>query len=66
VARADEVREVLRAVATLPEDRRQVVLLRFADGLTSGEIGKVLDRSPGAVRVLLHRALRDLAERLQR
>ena len=65
VARAEEVREVLRALATLPEERRQVVLLRFADGLSSAEIGEVLGRSPGAVRVLLHRALRDLAERLR-
>ena len=65
VARADEVREVLRALETLPEERRQVVLLRFADGLTSAEIGEVLGRSPGAVRVLLHRALRDLAGRLR-
>jgi RNA polymerase sigma-70 factor (ECF subfamily) len=64
VARADEVREVLRALATLPEERRQVVLLRFADGLSSAEIGEVLGRSPGAVRVLLHRALRELADRL--
>jgi RNA polymerase sigma-70 factor (ECF subfamily) len=66
VARADEVREVLRALETLPDERRQVVLLRFADGLSSAEIGEVLGRSPGAVRVLLHRALRDLAERLPR
>jgi RNA polymerase sigma-70 factor (ECF subfamily) len=66
VARADELRTVLRAVAQLAEDRRQVVLLRFVDGLSSREIGQVLDRSPGAVRVLLHRALRDLADRLSR
>jgi RNA polymerase sigma-70 factor (ECF subfamily) len=66
VARADELRTVLRAVAALSEDRRQVILLRFVDGLSSSEIGQVLDRSPGAVRVLLHRALRDLAERLTR
>jgi RNA polymerase sigma-70 factor, ECF subfamily len=64
VVRADELRTVLQAISTLPEDRRQVVLLRFVDGLSSSEIGQVLDRSPGAVRVLLHRALRDLAEHM--
>jgi RNA polymerase sigma-70 factor (ECF subfamily) len=64
VLEADETRRVLRAVAELPEDRRQVVLLRFVDGLSSREIGQVMDRSEGAARVLLHRALRDLAARL--
>ena len=65
VSRADELRAVLRAVDALPDDRRQVVLLRFVDGLSSREIGDVLGRSPGAVRVLLHRALRDLEARLR-
>ena len=64
VVEADEARRVLQAVAELPEDRRQVVLLRFVDGLSSREIGQVMDRSEGAARVLLHRALRDLAARL--
>lgn len=62
--RAEELRRVRRALDELPDDRRQVVLLRFGDGLSSREIGAVLDRSEGAVRVLLHRALRDLATRL--
>jgi RNA polymerase sigma-70 factor, ECF subfamily len=56
--------DVVRAVATLPDDRRQVILLRFVDGLSSAEVGEVLGRSAGAVRVLQHRALRDLAEQL--
>jgi RNA polymerase sigma-70 factor (ECF subfamily) len=64
VLEADETRRVLRAVAELAEDRRQVILLRFVDGLSSREIGQVMDRSEGAARVLLHRALRDLAARL--
>jgi RNA polymerase sigma-70 factor (ECF subfamily) len=64
VARAEEARRVLRAVRRLPEDRRQVVLLRFVDGLSAAEIAVVLDRSPGAVRVLLHRSLRELAAQL--
>ena len=61
---ADDARRLRAALGTLPEDRRQVVVLRFVDGLTAREIGVVLRRSEGAVRVLQHRALRDLATRL--
>ncbi len=64
VALADELREIRRVVAQMPEDRRQVILLRFVDDLSTAEIAEVLDRSAGAVRVLLHRSLRDLAARL--
>jgi RNA polymerase sigma-70 factor, ECF subfamily len=64
VVMADELHEVRRAIAGMPDDRRQVILLRFVDGLSTAEVAEVLDRSPGAVRVLLHRALRDLAQRL--
>jgi len=58
---ADDARNVRAAVASLSDDRRQVVILRFVDGLTAVEIGVVLGRSAGAVRVLQHRALRELA-----
>lgn len=61
--RADEARTVRRALAGLSEERRQVLVLRFVDELSAREIGEVLGRSPGAIRVLQHRALRDL-ERL--
>jgi RNA polymerase sigma-70 factor, ECF subfamily len=64
VARADDLRRVMAALRRLPDERRQVVLLRFVDGLSAREIGVVLDRSGGAVRVLLHRALRELREQL--
>jgi RNA polymerase sigma-70 factor (ECF subfamily) len=64
VALADELHAVRRAITEMPDDRRQVIVLRFVDGLSTAEVAEVLDRSPGAVRVLLHRALRDLAARL--
>jgi RNA polymerase sigma-70 factor (ECF subfamily) len=63
---ADDARRLRAAVARLSEDRRQVVILRFVDGLTAREIGAVLGRSDGAVRVLQHRALRELAVMLER
>ena len=63
---ADDARRLRAGVASLSEDRRQVVILRFVDGLTAREIGDVIGRSEGAVRVLQHRALRELAALLER
>lgn len=65
VGLADDARRLRAALAELAEDRRQVIVLRFVDGLSAREIGVVLDRTEGAVRVLQHRALRDLAARLE-
>ncbi|MEO5986507.1 MAG: sigma-70 family RNA polymerase sigma factor [Candidatus Limnocylindria bacterium] len=62
--RAEDTRRLQRAVGRLGGDRRQVVVLRFVEGLSTSEIAEVLDRSDGAVRVLQHRALRDLAQLL--
>lgn len=61
---AERARLLRRALASLPDDRRQVIILRFVDGLSAREIGDVLGRSEGAVRVLQHRALRSLADAL--
>jgi RNA polymerase sigma-70 factor (ECF subfamily) len=52
------------AVGRLPDDRRRALVLRFVDEMTTSEIAGVLGRSEGAVRVLIHRALRSLARDL--
>lgn len=57
----DDARRLRAALAELSDDRRQVVVLRFVDGLSAREVGAVLGRSEGAIRVLQHRALRELA-----
>jgi hypothetical protein len=46
------------ALDDLPEPYRQVVILSVRHGLKPADIAHVLDRSPGAVRVQLHRGLR--------
>jgi len=49
-------------VACLPREQAEVVLLRVIAGLTAEEVGLVVGKRPGAVRVLQHRALRRLAK----
>lgn len=58
VTTRDGARAAWAAVARLPEDRRQAIVLRFVDEMTTAEIAGVLGRSEGAVRVLIHRGLR--------
>src|SRR4029079_3870732 len=57
----DEAAAAWRAVGRLPADRRQALVLRFVDEMSTAEIAGVLGRSEGAVRVLVHRALRAVA-----
>ena len=59
--RRDEARAAWQALGRLPGERRQAMVLRFVDELSTAEIAGVLGRSEGAVRVLIHRALKSVA-----
>ena len=60
-----ELKEVLEGVAKLPEDRREALIMRFALGMENREIARALDRSEGATKVLIHRAIRQLEQGLK-
>ncbi|HEX8073473.1 MAG TPA: RNA polymerase sigma factor [Thermoleophilaceae bacterium] len=61
----EELQAVLRGVAGLPDDRREALIMRFAIDMDNREIARALGRSEGATKVLLHRAIKQLEERLQ-
>jgi RNA polymerase sigma-70 factor, ECF subfamily len=53
---ADKMADRIRsAIAELPDQQRQVVTMRDIDGLSGGEVCRVLRISEGNQRVLLHR-----------
>jgi RNA polymerase sigma-70 factor, ECF subfamily len=60
----EEVHAVLAGVAGLPHDRREALIMRFAIGMDNREIARALGRSEGATKVLIHRAIKQLEERL--
>ena len=54
------------ALGHLTEDQRLVVLLKFMEGKSNGQIAHILSKSEGAVKALQHRALRSLRRTIER
>ena len=61
----EELQAVLEGVSKLPDDRREALIMRFALDMDNKEIARALGRSEGATKVLLHRAIKQLEERLR-
>lgn len=55
--------EAIALISSLPHEQAEAVLLRAVMGLDAKTAGKILGRSPGAVRTAAYRGLRSLAER---
>ena len=58
--REERLDRLEKALRSLSPDHRQVIRLARIEGLQTGEIARRLRRSPGAVRNLLLRALKEL------
>jgi RNA polymerase sigma-70 factor (ECF subfamily) len=64
-ARADRDRILEQAVMRLPFKMREVVVLKYREGLSYDEISRALGCAPGTVASRLNRALAELEERLR-
>jgi RNA polymerase sigma-70 factor, ECF subfamily len=64
LARA-ELAEVTAAMADLSERQRTALSLRLGQGMNNAEIAATMGRSEGAVKVLIHRGLQVVRQRLR-
>ena len=51
---------VRAAIGELATDRQQLLALKYVDGLSNAQIGRIMGRTEGAVKSLHHRTLRQL------
>jgi RNA polymerase sigma-70 factor (ECF subfamily) len=66
VIQAEEEQAIRNLVAKLPPEQQELLLLRVVGGLSAGEIGALVGKNAGAVRVAIHRIMRQLQEHYQK
>lgn len=56
--------ELVQALHYLPEEHQNVIILKFIEGFSNQEIGRMLNKSQGAIRITQMRALSRLRKHL--
>jgi len=62
----DDVMAIRGALATLPDEQREVVFLRHVVGLSPGEIAELMGKTEGSIHGLHHRGRRTLQQELSK
>ncbi|MFN2144264.1 MAG: RNA polymerase sigma factor [Anaerolineales bacterium] len=65
VVRSEQEEFLLNLVNKLPEDRQQLLILKFVDHLSNAEIGEVMNKTEGAIKSLYHRTLMSLRDEVE-
>jgi RNA polymerase sigma-70 factor (ECF subfamily) len=58
----DETEKLMEIISDLPDDRRELLILKHVEGMTNAEIGEIMDRTEGAIKALYHRTLESLRD----
>ncbi len=57
-----EFEKAKKAIESLPEIQKEVIVLKFIEELSNKEIAKIIQKSEGAVRIIQFRALKKIKE----
>lgn len=61
---SEEQNALMRLIRNLPEERQQLLILKFVEHMSNAEIGEIMDRTEGAIKSLYHRTLLSLREEI--
>ena len=61
----EEQKALLSIIQILPEERQQLLILKFVENMSNAEIGKIMGRTEGAVKSLYHRTLLALRDEME-
>ena len=55
--RGEEELALMALIRNLPEERQQLLILKFVEHMSNAQIGEIMDRTEGAIKSLYHRTL---------
>ena len=58
----EEIENLMHVIRYLPDERQQLLILKFVEHLSNAEIGQIMGRTEGAVKSLYHRTLLSLRD----
>ena len=65
LVKQEEIEQLHAAIAQLPDEQQQILILRFVEGISHSEVAAIVGKSEGACRVVQCRALAALHEILE-
>ncbi|MBN1584814.1 RNA polymerase sigma factor [Candidatus Uhrbacteria bacterium] len=65
IDRRTEAERVIEKIHGLKDEWREVMVMRYLDGLSSGEIAEALGKTTSNVRIILHRATKVLTQSIR-
>ncbi|MCC6148434.1 MAG: sigma-70 family RNA polymerase sigma factor [Anaerolineaceae bacterium] len=60
-----EKENLLKTIRKLPQERQELLILKFIDRLSNSEIALIMGRSEGAIKSLYHRTLLTLRDEIE-
>ena len=60
-----DLKQVLDAMKSIKDDYQNIIIWRYLDELSIGEISDIINKSEGATRVMVHRAMESLRNVLE-
>ena len=59
-----DVERMMRVIKSLSPERQELIILKFVQDMSNAEIGRIMQRSEGAIKSLYHRTLLSLRDDL--
>jgi len=64
IEKSQQIEYLMKMIRKLPQDRQQLLILKYVDRMSNREVGVIMKKSEGAIKSLYHRTLKELRNKI--